>query len=316
MYFCRKSNVLQKVISTEHCSMCPHDCGAKRDSGHSGVCGAADETGISSVCIHKGEEPVISGANGICNVFFSRCNLQCIYCQNFQISRKKGALSSTEMEYNDALNSIYRILDSGINAVGFVSPSHRLNTMIRLIEDIRYQGFDPVFVYNTNAFDKVEIINLLDPYIDVYLPDFKYADDKLAFELSGIKNYTETALKALKEMIRQKGTAIFLNENDEIEKGVIVRHLVLPGYIENSKKVIDLLADNFSTGLHISLMSQYNPIAEMKDHPNLGRNLFPEEYNEVADYLEFKGFYKGWVQEFESSGHYNPDFYRDNPFES
>lgn len=313
----RKHSALNQLnLLSEFCNICPHNCGAQRLRGRSGNCGAADETGISSVCIHKGEEPVISGKNGICNVFFSRCNLQCIFCQNFQISRKKGELPMAEIAYKDAIESISHLLLSGIRAVGFVSPSHRIDTMLKIIEDIHNQGSDPVFIYNSNAYDKAEILNLLDPYIDVYLPDFKYADDNLAFELSGIKNYTTTALKALKEMVRQKGTALFLNENDEIEKGVIVRHLVLPGYIENSKKVIDLLADNFSANLHISLMSQYNPISEMKDHPNLGRTLFPEEYIEVTEYLESKGFYKGWAQEFESSDFYNPDFCGENPFES
>lgn len=303
-------NLLQK-----HCILCPHECEALRLQGRSGICGAADEPGISSVCLHRGEEPVISGKNGICNVFFSRCNLQCIFCQNYQISNRRGKLPVDEISYNEAIETIVKMLGKGIRTVGFVSPSHRIDTMLTIIEEIRSQGFAPVFIYNSNGYDKIDILSFLDPYINVYLPDFKYADDQLAFELSGIKNYTATALKALKEMVRQKGTALFLNENDEIEKGVIVRHLVLPGYIENSKRVIDILAENFSANLHISLMSQYQPTDSVKNHPKLGRKLYPEEYLEVADHLESRGFYKGWVQEFDSSGHYNPDFSKEYPFE-
>lgn len=305
----------QLILLHEHCNLCPHECEALRLQGRSGICGAADEAGISSVCLHRGEEPVISGKNGICNVFFSRCNLQCIFCQNYQISNRRAKLPVDEISYNEAIETVVKMLRKGIRTVGFVSPSHRIDTMLKIIEDIRSQGFAPVFIYNSNGYDKPDILRFLDPCINVYLPDFKYADDALAFELSGIKNYTATALKALKEMVRQKGTALFLNENDEIEKGVIVRHLVLPGYIENSKKVIDILAENFSSNLHISLMSQYNPTELVRNHPNLGRKLHPEEYYEVADYLESKGFYKGWVQDFESSGHYNPDFRKEHPFE-
>lgn len=286
-----------------------------RLDGHSGVCGAADEAGISSVCLHKGEEPVISGKMGICNVFFNRCNLQCIYCQNYQISNKKVKLPVEELSWDEAIDTIIKTLRKGVRTLGFVSPSHRIDTMLKIIEDIRSQGFDPVVVFNSNGYDKAEIFGLLDAYIDVYLPDFKYADDELAYQLSGVKNYSQTALNALKEMVRQKGTALFLNDQDEIEKGVIVRHLVLPGYVENSKRVIDILAENFSSNLHISLMSQYNPTEMVRNHPTLGRKLHPEEYYKVADYLESKGFYKGWVQEFESSGHYNPDFRREHPFE-
>jgi len=295
------------------CTICPRNCKAVRLHGEIGVCGSSSDFNISSICIHKGEEPVISGPNGICNVFFSGCNLSCLYCQNYQISCNRNAQSQFQMQLEDVVESIINILDQGCHAVGFVSPSHFIPHVKIIIEALRMQNRNPVFVYNTNGYDKVEEIRDLETYIDVYLPDYKYSDNNLARKFSKVNDYQQTAFLAIKEMYRQKGSTLVKHENGYIEKGLIIRHLVLPGFIDNSLKALNDMAD-ISTSLAISLMAQYFPTPAVKNHPELGRTLSHEEYERVKSELESLGFYKGWVQELESSDFYLPDFEMDKPF--
>jgi putative pyruvate formate lyase activating enzyme len=197
--------------------------------------------------------------------------------------------------------------------VGFVSPSHYIPHVKAIIESLRLLGYNPVFVYNTNGYDNVDEIRALESYIDVYLPDYKYSDNDLARKFSKVNDYPLVALKAIKEMYRQKGSTLVMNENGFAEKGLIIRHLVLPGAIENSLKVLNLIAD-ISTSITISLMAQYWPTPAVQHHPTLGRTLSGEEYEVVKSELDRFGFYKGWVQDMESSEHYRPDFETDKPF--
>ena len=295
------------------CTICPRNCKADRLHGEVGVCGSSSAFSISSICVHNGEEPVISGENGICNVFFSGCNLSCLYCQNYQISCNRKAQSQFQMQLEDVVESIINNLDQGCHAVGFVSPSHFIPHVKAIIEALRLQNRNPVFVYNTNGYDKVKEICALEPYIDVYLPDYKYADNILAQKFSKVNDYQQTAFTAIKEMYRQKGSTLLMHENGYIEKGLIIRHLVLPGFIENSVKALNDIAD-ISTSIAISLMAQYFPTQAVKTHPELGRTLSHAEYELVKSELESLGFYKGWVQELESSDFYLPDFEMDKPF--
>jgi putative pyruvate formate lyase activating enzyme len=281
--------------------------------GKIGVCGSDAGFNISSICIHQGEEPVISGTNGICNVFFSRCNLSCIYCQNYQISCNRGEVNETRMQLHEVVDSIIKKLEQGCHAVGFVSPSHYIPHVKAIIESLRLTGHNPVYIYNTNGYDKVEEIRGLESYIDIYLPDYKYSDNNLARKFSKVADYQQTAFAALKEMYRQKGSTLRMNENGFAENGLIIRHLVLPGNIENSIKVLQDIAA-ISTSIAVSLMAQYWPTPVMLTHPTLGRTLLPEEYEMVKTELENLGFYKGWVQELESSDNYLPDFEMDKPF--
>ena len=295
------------------CTICPRNCKADRLHGEVGVCGSGSAFSISSICIHKGEEPAISGPHGICNVFFCGCNLSCLYCQNYQISCNSKEQSKLLMQFDNVIDSITEILDHGCHAVGFVSPTHFIPHVKAIIEALRLQNYNPVFVYNTNGYDKVEEIFDLESYIDVYLPDYKYADNNLARKFSKVNDYQQTAYAAIKEMYRQKGSTMVMNESGYIEKGLIIRHLVLPGYINNSIKVLNDIAD-ISTSLAISLMAQYFPTSAVKNHPELGRTLTHEEYEQVKSELESIGFYKGWVQELESNDYYIPDFELDKPF--
>jgi putative pyruvate formate lyase activating enzyme len=296
------------------CRICPRNCGVDRLSGKMGYCGSGPGFHISSICIHKGEEPAVSGVNGICNIFFSRCNLSCTYCQNWQISCRKGMVKEEVLSLEQVISLVVPLLDKGCKAVGFVSPSHFIPHVKAIIDVLRIKEYKPVYVYNTNGYDLVSELEGLEDYVDVYLPDFKYADATLARRLSGSARYPEVAMKALKEMYRQKGSTLMLDESGHAETGMIIRHLILPGHVENSLKILQQLAYKLSTSVAISLMAQYWPTDKVKDHPELGRSLTAAEYQCVVDELEHLGFYKGWVQDLESSDHYLPDFREEHPF--
>lgn len=246
-------------------------------------------------------------------MFFSRCNLSCIYCQNYQISCNRGDVNENQMRLLEVVETIAEKLDRGCHAVGFVSPTHYVPHVKAIIEALRLLGYSPVFVYNTNGYDKVEEIRALESYIDIYLPDYKYSDNEVARTFSKVSDYQQLAIAAIKEMYRQKGSTLIMNENGYAERGLIVRHLVLPGNIENSIGVLHAIAD-ISTSIAVSLMAQYWPTPKVQTHPTLGKTLSIDEYETVKTELENLGFYKGWVQELESSHYYRPDFESDKPF--
>ncbi len=309
------AELLTPLKELEMCSFCPRSCNSDRFSGEPGYCRSNAFFNIASICIHKGEEPVISGKNGICNVFFSRCNMQCIYCQNFQISRNKGEIISEKFELKVILEKILAILDTGVEALGFVSPSHFIPHVKIIVEALRKIGRKPITVFNTNGYDKVSSIQYLEDYIDVFLPDFKYMDDSLSVEYSDAPYYSKYASKAILEMYRQKGSSIVTNVNGYAQSGLIIRHLVLPGHIENSLNVLRFIANEISVNVHLSLMSQYYPTDSVANHPFLKRKLTDKEYTAVLDEMYRLGFTKGWVQELESPQHYQPDFLLNHPFE-
>jgi putative pyruvate formate lyase activating enzyme len=217
------------------------------------------------------------------------------------------------MQLHEVVDSIIKNLDQGCHAVGFVSPSHYIPHVKAIIESLRLLGYNPVFIYNTNGYDKVEEIRELESYIDIYLPDYKYSDNSLALKFSKVVDYQHVAYSAIKEMYRQKGSTLMINENGYAEKGLIIRHLVLPGNVDNSINVLHHIAD-ISSSIAVSLMAQYWPTPAVMNHPTLGRTLSSEEYETVKAELENLGFYKGWVQDIESSDHYLPDFELDKPF--
>lgn len=219
------------------------------------------------------------------------------------------------MELNEVIDRIIEVLDQGINIVGFVSPSHFIPQMKVIIEVIESLGYAPVWVYNTNGYDKPETIRKLEGLIDVYLPDFKYWDKSLASNLSDCDDYPDLASASLKEMVRQKGTSLRLSEDGIAESGIVVRHLVIPGFVENSLNVLRYIANEVSPDLHISLMSQYYPTVRVTTHPFLFRNLTINEYRQVTDEMESLKMNNGWLQEFASIDNYRPDFSRRHPFE-
>lgn len=297
------------------CTLCPRECQADRKNGNRGYCKGDDKYHIAAVCLHHGEEPPVSGKEGICNVFFSNCNLQCIYCQNYQISDNRNPRIIPRLTLEEVTRKIIAFLDQGVRRIGLVSPSHCIPQVKSIIQAVRSSGYHPVWVYNTNGYDKAETIRSLEGWIDVWLPDFKYMDARLARSWSGAENYPEVVTAALREMFRQKGSTLLTDEQGGVESGLIIRHLVLPGQVENSLKILRFIARELSPRIHLSLMSQYYPTPNVADHPLLGKTLAPEEYLKVTEEMEKLEMEHGWIQDFDSSFHYRPDFDRDHPFD-
>jgi len=298
------------------CTLCPRGCGVNRLAGQLGFCRSGTGISVAAVCVHHGEEPAVCGTEGIANVFFTGCNLRCRYCQNHQISAAGTDCPGAFTDPAAVTETIAAILKTGARAVGFVSPAHVVPQVQALVGALRQQGHRPTFVYNTNAYELPVTLASLENDIDVYLPDFKYADGKLAHRLSGAADYPPTALAAIKEMVRQKGTRLLRGDDGRAYFGVIVRHLVLPGQVSNSIAVLHTIARHIGTDIHISLMSQYYPTHRaLGQGGDLARSLRADEYDEVVAAMERLGFANGWVQEMDSAASYRPDFDRMNPFE-
>ncbi|OQX76995.1 MAG: hypothetical protein B6D61_07915 [Bacteroidetes bacterium 4484_249] len=299
----------------DHCNICPRNCGAKRFSNKLGYCKSDASYFISSICAHRGEEPPISGPNGICNIFFGHCNLQCAYCQNHQISDNKNPFAARRYTLKEVLTEILSCLDAGCEGVGFVSPSHFIPQFKVIVNALHQLGLHPIIVFNTNGYDKEETLRQIENLVDVYLPDFKYTDPILSIKYSDAKDYPEVAKMAFAEMYRQKGSSVITNEKGIAERGILIRHLVLPGHVDSSIDVLRFLAEEISTSIHISLMSQYHPTFNVKNTPSLNRSLYQSEYQQVVDAFYDLGFYNGWIQDLESYENYRPDFRNGHPFE-
>jgi len=296
------------------CPICPRNCKINRNENNNGYCRTDNDYYISSIVIHKGEEPPISGTKGICNVFFAHCNLQCVYCQNHQISNNKSDLQKHRTTLEKSVNQIIEILKTGVEAVGFVSPSHFVEQTINIIEELHKQKYYPTIVYNSNGYDNTESLKRLENYVDVYIPDLKYSDSGIAKKYSGAANYPQIAQEAIKEMYRQKGDTLFINKNGYAESGIIIRHLVLPNNTKNSINVLNFIAKEISTDIHISLMSQYYPTYNSSKYPEISRALTKQEYDEVVEETQKLGLNNGWIQELSSNDFYRPDFEKENPF--
>jgi putative pyruvate formate lyase activating enzyme len=296
-----------------HCQLCPRQCGAARHQRQLGFCHCDDRIHVGAICVHHGEEPVF-GPEGMVNVFFTHCNLRCSYCQNYQISHDPVP----EVDYCLTLEETVRVIERQLTAerrvVGFVSPSHVWPSMVAVIQALRQRQPDVVTVMNSNGYDDVAMLQTVAPYVDVYLPDFKYNDPHLAQAYSQAADYPKVVRAALKEMTAQKGTALVLDEKGVIRSGLIIRHLVLPGAVKNSKACLRFIARSLSPQLHVSLMAQYGPTPAVFGHEYLGRKLRAWEYEDVLKAMEELGLENGWVQALESSGNYVPDFRQTHPF--
>ena len=297
-----------------HCTLCPRECGVNRFEGGTGYCGMDTGMNIASICVHRGEEPPISGPYGICNIFFAGCNLRCIYCQNHDISRPGAEFFRSPKTLIETLDMIENILSDKIRAVGFVSPSHVVPQVKAIIRGLNARCLKPITVYNTNSYDKPEVIDSLDGMIDVWLPDFKYTNREISKEYSDAFDYPDVALKALKRMYFQMGSVLSLDRAGRAERGMLIRHLVLPGHADESIKVLRSIAEELSTGVNIALMSQYHPTPFVKDYAQLNRPLYLKEYESAVNAMEELEFRNGWIQDMESFRNYRPDFSKEHPF--
>ena len=277
----------------EKCSICPHMCGINRNNGQVGRCKSSNKVKIALYSVHDFEEPCVSGKNGSGTVFFSNCNMNCVFCQNYEISQQgKGKEITIERLAEIFLEQQNR----NVNNINLVTPTSYVPQIIEAIKIARVNGLKIPIVYNTNGYENIETLKMLEGYIDIYLPDLKYAENNLGLEYSKVKNYFEIATTAIKEMYRQVGSPK-LNNDGIIEKGLIIRHLILPNNIENSKKVLKWIKENMDKDVYVSVMAQYFPTYKAKQIENINRKLTKEEYEEIENYLYDLDIENGYIQE-------------------
>ena len=300
----------------KRCDLCPHICQVNRYKNANGKCRSGSDPLISSICDHHGEEPVLSGINGSGTVFFGSCNLKCVYCQNYQISQDVAYFNQCRISPIEAAKKIIDLQNKKhIHNINFVSPGHFVAQMVRIIYEAIPLGLEVPIVYNSNGYDSVDTLKILDGIIDIYLPDFKYADQDTAYTYSGIKDYPAVALAAIQEMYRQVGN-LKLNRQGIAKRGLLVRHLVLPNDLAESEKALELLAEEVSPEISISLMAQYHPTHRANKYPLLSRPVTYNEYNRVLKFIESLNLKSGFCQQLDASEYYLPDFYKDDhPFE-
>ena len=281
----------------KECRVCPRNCSADRLSDQKGFCRAGAEIILARAALHMWEEPCISGKEGSGAVFFSGCSLGCKFCQNGQISRGQTGKKVTA----DRLADIFlELQQQKANNINLVTAGHFLPQVAEAIEKSRNRGLQIPVVYNSSGYEKSEMLKLLEGLVDIYLPDFKYMDPELAEKYSYARDYPEVAKEALKEMVRQTGTPEF-DRRGIMKKGVIVRHLLLPGHVKDSRRVLEYLLSTYGKEIYISLMNQYIPMPAMKDDPRLSRKVTDREYQRLIDYGLQLGLENGFIQEGETA---------------
>lgn len=289
----------------EECTICPHKCKVNRIEGQKGRCRCDSDIRIALASVHSHEEPCISGTNGSGTVFFSNCNLSCVYCQNYEISQEgKGKVISIEH-----LAEIFiKQQNKGVNNINLVTPTMYVPQIIEAIKIAKKDGLHIPIVYNSNGYESVETIKMLDGFIDVYLPDLKYYSNELAKKYSKIENYFPIATSAIKEMIKQVGNPVF-DENGIIKRGVIIRHLILPNHIQNTKNILKYIKENLGDEAYVSIMAQYFPTYKAKEDDLINRKISKKEYKEVEKYLYMLDLENGYMQDLgEHEEEYVPNF--------
>lgn len=290
----------------KNCRLCPRECGADRTSGRLGFCGCGSEIKIARAALHRWEEPCISGRSGSGAVFFSGCTLGCVFCQNYEISAGLKGYEITEEELAD---EFLRLQSEGANNINLVTPTQYLPGIISALDTAKSRGLNIPIVYNCGGYEKTETLKMLEGYIDVYLPDFKYFSDKYALGYSRAADYVSFAKTAVAEMYRQTGKCVF-DENGIIKSGVIVRHLLLPGLLFESKKAVDYLYETYGDNIWLSLMSQYTPMPQVSGNPRLNRRVPDKQYPALVDYCANRGMTRVYVQESTSADMcYIPEFF-------
>ncbi len=277
----------------ENCNICPHKCNINRNKGKIGRCKATNKIKVALYSVHNFEEPCISGEKGSGTVFFSNCNLNCIYCQNYEISQQGRGKEISIEELSDIFIKQQK---RNVENINLVTPTSYVPQIIEAIKIARKKGLNIPIVYNTNGYENIETIKMLDGYVDIYLPDLKYYYNDIAKKYSKIDNYFEIATKAIKEMEKQIGKTV-IDENGMMKKGIIIRHLVLPNNIENSKKILKWIRENMNNDTYISVMAQYFPTYKAKEDLELNRKLTKQEWRKIDEYIEELGIENGFIQE-------------------
>lgn len=285
------------VKENHSCTLCPRMCRVDRDSGQKGYCRMDSTVRGARAALHMWEEPCISGEKGSGAVFFSGCTLGCVFCQNRQIA---DGTCGKEISVERLSDIFLELQEKGAANINLVTASHFVLPVIPALEYAKSRGLKIPVVYNTGGYEKVETLRMLEGIVDVWLPDFKYMDSKLSEKYSRAKDYPEVAARALEEMVRQAGNCIF-DEAGYIQKGVIVRHLILPGHTEDSKAVLQYLYETYKNKIYISVMNQYTPLPHTADMPPLNRKVTKREYDRVLAYALSLGIEQGYFQEGETA---------------
>lgn len=284
---------MKNMNKYENCLLCPRKCGINRSTGQTGVCGVSSEIKVARAALHYWEEPCISGKRGSGAVFFSGCSLHCVFCQNREISDgKEGKVISKER-----LSDIFmELAGKGANNINLVTPGQYIPDIVWAVNDAKSRGMKLPIIYNTSGYENVTELKLLEGIVDVYLPDFKYMDSTLSARYSRAKDYPSVAKQALSEMVRQQPDVVIDDATGLIQKGVIVRQLLLPGHVNDAKAVLKYLYDTYHDHVYISMMSQFTPIA-LKDYPEINRTVTRREYERLVDYAIKIGITNAFIQE-------------------
>lgn len=284
---------MKNMNKYENCLLCPRKCGINRRTGQTGVCGVSSEIKVARAALHYWEEPCISGKRGSGAVFFSGCSLHCVFCQNREISDgKEGKVISKER-----LSDIFiELAGKGANNINLVTPGQYIPDIVWAVNDAKSRGMKLPIIYNTSGYENVTELKLLEGIVDVYLPDFKYMDSTLSARYSRAKDYPSVAKQALSEMVRQQPDVVIDDATGLIQKGVIVRQLLLPGHVNDAKAVLKYLYDTYHDHVYISMMSQFTPIA-LKDYPEINRTVTKREYERLVNYALEIGITNAFIQD-------------------
>ncbi len=309
----RRAQALEARLAS--CDICPRECRVNRLANKLGFCHSGHLPIVPAACAHQGEEPAISGTRGSGTVFFGNCNMRCVYCQNHQISQNWRRQKSKETDCHTlAEKMLYLQDDLGCHNINFVSPSHFVPRVVRAVLEAVPMGLRVPLVYNTSGYDSVASLRELDGIISVYLSDLRYASDKWAKKFSRTPDYVARARLAIREMYRQVGDLV-VDEYGLAQRGLIVRHLILPNGLAGSEESLAWLASELSPEVTISIMSQYMPVHRAQRISLLSRTITPDEYETVLQLLSDLGLENGWVQEMGAAENYLPDFEREgHPF--
>lgn len=287
------------------CTLCPRECHVNRMNGQKGYCRETDEIVVARAALHYWEEPCISGENGSGAVFFSGCAMGCVYCQNHNIAK---GLTGKAISIERLAEIFIELQEKKANNINLVTPSHYVPQVIEAIDISKKSGLHIPIVYNCSGYEKIETLRLLDGRVDIYLPDMKYMDQKLSLKYSNCRDYFSVASKALKEMVSQTGEPR-LDQNEMMQRGVIVRHLMLPGYMSDSKNIIKYLYETYGDTIYISIMNQYTPLSHVEKYKEINRKITDEEYDELVDYAIELGVENGFIQEGETASEsFIPEF--------
>lgn len=308
----RAERLMSRLFS---CDICPRKCGVNRLNGETGFCRSSDLPLVSSYCPHKGEEPPISGTKGAGTIFFTYCNLKCVYCQNYQISQPEEDQSFKAVSIERLSDIMIELQDMGCHNIDLVTPTHFVPQIVAALDIASEKGLSIPIVYNSNGYESIETLKELDGVVDIYLPDLKYSKNQNGEKYSRVKDYPRIARAAIKEMWDQVGP-LETDAEGIATKGIIIRHLILPNFIDGPKECLNWISDEISMFADVSLMSQYYPEHEAFNYPELSRTITEKEYKKALNILSNAGLNDGWTQELDSSKTYRPDFDdQEHPFE-